>query len=401
MNKVLIADDEARIRRGIRGIIDWNQYGLEVVGEAEDGEMALEIAKEVRPDIFLLDICMPFLNGLDLISEINKELNDPVIIIISGHDEFKYAQSALQMKVFDYILKPIDRQVLREAIIKANEEANKRRKKEERDEFALVQLEKSNIYLKENFLRDLVNGNLIEIDIQNEIDYFNIDYSRRMGIMVLRMLDKRGGIVENRWQQDLICYAIENISKEVMVEFDSVCIFTDSEKQVVIISDIYPIKKWHEMRVVLENEISKFLKVNLIVEGEFLGDDPISISTVYSEVCERLNEKSRKTPIVIEVQKYIERNYFNENLCMSEISEKMGISQTYITRLLKKELGMTFIDYLTSVRIEKAIILLDDPTTKIYEVAELVGYSTQHYFSNVFKRYMGISPLDYKRRSSF
>lgn len=62
--KVLIADDEPRIRRGIKNIINWEEEGFEIIGEAEDGEEALCIAKENKPDILLLDICMSFLNGI-------------------------------------------------------------------------------------------------------------------------------------------------------------------------------------------------------------------------------------------------------------------------------------------------------------------------------------------------
>ena len=100
--------------------------------------------------------------------------------------------------------------------------------------------------------------------------------------------------------------------------------------------------------------------------------------------------------IVIEVQKYINRNYNKENLSISEVANSIGVSQTYLTRVFKRELRMNFIDYLTNVRIKNAIILMRDPSLKLYEIAEMIGYSTEHYFSNVFKKQVGISPEDYK-----
>ena len=398
--KVMIADDEPRIRRGIKNIINWEEFGLTIVGEAEDGEMALEVSKNLKPDIFLLDICMPFLNGLELITELNNNFDNPIIIIISGHDEFKYAQAAIQLNVFDYILKPIDREILKSTILKAKEEIVKREDKRQGEEFTTIQLKKSNLYLKENFMRDWVSGKLSNEDISNQMKYFNINYKNLMGMIIIRFLDKREAIIENKWQKDLLCYAVENIAKDLMDKFNNIIIFTDSKKQVVIISEVTLIKEWKELVINLENSIYEYLKIDVVVEREFLNYDPMDVNEIYKKLCNNLAEKSKKTPVVIEVQKYINRNYSNETVSITEIANKIGISQTYLTRLLKKELGMTFVDYLTSVRIKNSIILMEDPEIRIYEIAELVGYSTQHYFSNVFKKHMGMAPLDYKRGSN-
>ena len=81
MYKLLIADDEPRIRRGLRNSLDWNEFNIEVVGEAEDGEIALSQTEKLKPDIIFLDICMPFLNGLELIKKLNETDNNCIIII--------------------------------------------------------------------------------------------------------------------------------------------------------------------------------------------------------------------------------------------------------------------------------------------------------------------------------
>ena len=150
MIKVLIADDEPRIRRGIRNIIGLED-GFEIVGEAEDGEEALCLAKEKKPDILLLDICMPFLNGIQLIEELNKALCNPVVIIISGHDEFNYAQAALRLKVFDYILKPIDRENFKITLSKAKEEVVSRIKENEKESFKNKVLENNISYFSNRY----------------------------------------------------------------------------------------------------------------------------------------------------------------------------------------------------------------------------------------------------------
>lgn len=396
MIKVLIADDEPRIRRGIKSVINWENLEFELVGEAEDGEIALEIVKERKPDLLLLDICMPFLNGLDLIEEVKKVLDNPIIIIISGHDEFNYAQTALRLNVFDYVLKPIDRENLKMIIGKAKDEIIERRTQKEINKFVINKLEKNTDYLKENFLKDWMRGKVKSSELEKEMKYFNITYTNSMGLIVVKPIIKSRGVNEKEWELDLLSYAVSNIANEIMSKFEYVNIFIDSKKQVVILCDTNPIKYWHGVVNELENIINKYLEINVVICSSFLRNDPIQVNIVYKSLCNRLIDKSKKTPIVIEVQKYINRNYHNEDLSISEISNKLGISQTYLTRLFKRELGMTFIDYLTNVRIKNAIILMRDPSLKLYEIAELIGYSTQHYFSNVFKKHVGISPQDYK-----
>ena len=85
---------------------------LEVVAEAEDGEVALALTKEKKPDLLLVDINMPFLNGLEFIEALQKAMEHPVIVIITGYDSFAYAQRALRLGVMDYLLKPISEQTL-------------------------------------------------------------------------------------------------------------------------------------------------------------------------------------------------------------------------------------------------------------------------------------------------
>ena len=107
MFKLLIADDEQFVRKGLLDTLKWDEYNITVVEMAKNGREALEIAEKEKPDICLLDICMPLINGLDLIQKL-KEVNPEVItIIVTGHDEFEYAQRAVKLKVFDYILKPV------------------------------------------------------------------------------------------------------------------------------------------------------------------------------------------------------------------------------------------------------------------------------------------------------
>ena len=100
-------------------------------------------------------------------------------------------------------------------------------------------------------------------------------------------------------------------------------------------------------------------------------------------------------------QIYIETHYYKEELSLQDLAQSVQISPTYLSRLLKSEIGVSFIEYLTYVRVQKAMQLMSDPTVKIYEVAERVGYSNQHYFSTAFKKVVGLSPVEYRKRGSW
>ena len=122
MFRLLIVDDEYYVRVGIKSAIDWSEIGVEVVGEAADGEEALEMALSSRPDIILTDVRMPFMDGLTLMERLRSKMPECGFIVLSGHNEFEYARQAIRQGAFAYLLKPIDTdkliQLLKEAVLK-------------------------------------------------------------------------------------------------------------------------------------------------------------------------------------------------------------------------------------------------------------------------------------------
>lgn len=282
-----------------------------------------------------------------------------------------------------------------EIIRESENEFISRREKEE-NKLENKKLDKNFEKLKESFLKDWMKGKIRSSEVEKDMRYFNIKYTNSMGLIIVKPLIKDKEIIEDEKKVDLLSYGIYNIARDIMNKFENLNVFIDSKKQVVILCDINPIKYWHGAVNELENMINKYLNINVVICASFLRNDPVQVNIVYKSLCNRLIDKSKKTPVVIEVQKYINRNYNNEDLSISEIANSLGISQTYLTRLFKRELGMTFADYLTNVRIKNAIILMRDPSLRLCEIAKLIGYGTQHYFSNVFKKHVGISPQDYK-----
>jgi len=108
MLRVVIAEDEELIREGLRRELPWCALGMEVVGVAANGLEAVELCREKRADILLTDIRMPLLDGLELIARVRQAARETVCLIISGYDDFQYAQKAISLGVSHYFLKPLE-----------------------------------------------------------------------------------------------------------------------------------------------------------------------------------------------------------------------------------------------------------------------------------------------------
>ncbi len=119
--KILIADDEPHVRNGLKKIINWEELGIEQVFSAENGEEALRICKESRPEIVLTDIRMPGLDGLEMAKRALSQCGVKKILIMSGYSDFEYAKTALQLGAVDYLLKPVNVEELKASLCKSVE----------------------------------------------------------------------------------------------------------------------------------------------------------------------------------------------------------------------------------------------------------------------------------------
>ncbi len=158
MYTVYLADDEQLIREGLVEIIPWESLGLQLVGTAEDGRQALKGIRETKPDIVLTDIRMPYLDGLELIGKIREAHPDCRVVIITGHGEFTYAQSAIQLGVSDFILKPIDVTNLCRTLRRLKETLDHDRHQQNEVEEMRMQLQRVDEFRLQRQLRRFMTG---------------------------------------------------------------------------------------------------------------------------------------------------------------------------------------------------------------------------------------------------
>lgn len=151
MLKVLIIDDEPLIRKGLKTIIQWNDYDFDICGEAANGIEGLEKIDQLKPDLIIVDVKMPGMSGLEMIQKLKSANVNCKAIILSGYSDFSYAQKALEYDVEYYLLKPVDRKSLVEKV-KTIYDSIVREKREEED------LNKSVEIYRDKILESLIHG---------------------------------------------------------------------------------------------------------------------------------------------------------------------------------------------------------------------------------------------------
>ena len=161
MVKLFLVEDEKIMRDGIKKHIDWKGEDIDFVGEASDGELAYPQILKSKPDILVTDIKMPFMDGLELSKLVKKELPETRIIILSGYDEFKYAQEAVSIGVEEYLLKPISPTKLLETIKTVQKKIEESRKSESAlEEWSREEILERNAIEQQKLFRALVSGQM-------------------------------------------------------------------------------------------------------------------------------------------------------------------------------------------------------------------------------------------------
>lgn len=399
MYKLLIADDEAIIRKGLRNSINWNELNIKIVGEAEDGEIALKLASKLNPHIIMLDICMPFLNGLELIKQLKEANQKCIIIIITGYDQFEYMHEALKLKVFDYILKPVNKENLEDTISKVIQELNKMEQKRNYLDWTNKQVDENLNALRQSFLDNWLKGKLTCKNVNEELNFLKINFEESIGIIVIKVVENfKLELYVKKWDEKLLHFAVINIAYDLLKEFKPVVTFIDEDGNIIIFTNKFGNvnSNWYDMGNKIEEKIYYYLGYIVVIEQNKILNGIDGVEKSYKKLVNGINKKTQYKPVVLLTMRYIDANYCVNDLNLQNVADQFNVSPSYLSKLLKQETGTSFSDYLTNTRIKKAICFMEDPRIKIYEIAESVGYSNQHYFCKAFKKVIGFSPTEYR-----
>ena len=537
--RIILVDDEEEVRKSIIKKIDWNSAGFCVVGDAENGEDALEKIEALEPDVILTDIRMPYMDGLTLAERVRQKAPSAKIVIFSGYDDFEYAKQAIKLNVTEYILKPVNVEELTAILrrIKANLDQEIEQK---RDVSLLRENYKKNLpILREQFLNDLVSQPVEESVLKAKLSEYDIplagakkwvaaaiDIEREsveetelpihkekdlIPISVMQLVEEKLGkycrfsifnppriyeaelaviaaIDEENSQTGLID-VLGDICKEVKkilevpitigVGYRCECLAEISSSykgavnalgykaivgsgSTIYINDVEPVGRGKLQfdgkdeadlvgavkfgpREKIENVIQELLdkmsdaKVHYrqcqaymlsvtncmiqmmqmydldmdeIFEEGRENEGPLSfvpgtqkreefaqwLMGVALRVNQSMNRERDNTmkQVIKEAKEYIMDHYQDPELSVEKICRHLHMSPAYFSTMFKKETGQTYIAYLTEVRLNKAVELLNKTDDKTYIIAAKVGYQEQNYFSYVFKKRFGISPTKFR-----
>lgn len=191
MIKVFLVEDEVIVRNGIKNQINWEKESMQFVGEASDGELALPMIQQLKPDIIITDIRMPFMDGLQLSKVVKKEMPDCKIIILSGYDEFEYAKEAINIGITEYLLKPIASQELLKAVLRVRNMIYEEQLKKENIEIYKMELKETEkvTYLK--FFYEVVSNKMTVQELLEKSKEMNIDLvAREYNILLCKLFPK-------------------------------------------------------------------------------------------------------------------------------------------------------------------------------------------------------------------
>ena len=355
MCKIFLVDNEIAAREAIRASIPWEELGLELAGEAADGETALSMLREAQPDILITDLHMPRMDGMELCRRVRREMPDVRIAIVSAYADFACAQEALSLGLRAYLSKPVDAAELRAALARI----------------------------------------AAEIPGQPDAEFLCRDAQVVHGSKVLALIQHNGPPLSQ-----LLKYAelsdvnvIIDRCAEVLREVRSERL--DNHFMVDVLLE--------SCRIIRENQGAPRQVIPEAFcdqRGEDKMEDMLSFcrNILRKAISFRDSRGSARYGSVIRrAQAYIDERFSDSGLTLGDVAAHVALSNNHFCTIFSRETGMTFIEYLTSLRIRRAGELLRSTNMRTSEVAYAVGYNDPHYFTFLFKKNTGISPREYRR----
>lgn len=405
MLKVIIVDDEAVVRIGLKSMIDWQGAGFELVGEAENGEKALALIQNQKPDIVLTDIKMPGMNGLELISYPYKH-EKPIFIVLSSYDDFHYVKGALKAGAQDYLLKlEVTPELLLEIMNHAARQCG-------------ISMEPEKGKKTEGSLHDTMRN--IFYDLISDVP---LSEKRRetflkpfggppepeaFGCLILRVMDPNKFDSISDTELHMLNTSVINIVEEILNEYyKGYCIAGYHGSYYVVFVPENGMSGWErpfaqidELKLRITTLIAQYLNLNITAKAGSGGNGIAGAKEAYAKALSGFDESEMGGDshwLVSKALGYINA-HFQENICLDDVARHVGLSESYLSKILKQGTGKSYSKLLIQARIERAKYLLGSTEEKVYEVSRQVGYSNPYYFDRIFKSIAGVSPSDYRNR---
>ena len=382
MYKVLLAEDELLVRIGLKNSIDWRRFGMEIAAEEESGSLAFSRYEELKPDVVITDIRMPGMSGLELIEKIRERDRRCAIIVISCLNDFELLQKLIRWDVLGYVLKA-------SMTIPEVEELLGRAQK---------RLDESGGGGESRETEDCSREELLEAFV----------LKRQIGEKEFRERWKKAGYGEPLYRS-MTVFRIISPGGRPLNEMGAAfvkSVLHDNLRGSDIVWSGQEAAAFHSEAVSCTD--SRFGRISQMIQSLLEG----SFSQVTQQISGELSALPAETQMLLklcggrgtEQDRIVFRavdyilNHYRENVTLAEISAEVGLSPNYFSTLFKKETGISFVNYLNDIRIEKAKLLLSNTEEYLYRIAEETGFHTVEHFSQTFKQKEGMNPGDYRRK---
>ncbi len=354
MYKMILIDDDEFFRKNLIRKTDWSSLNLFIAGEAGNGRDALALIQRLRPEIVVCDIKMPVMDGITVLKKL-EGTRGMKFIILSGFNDFTFTREAIQHGAFDYILKPVKSEEIVGVLIRACESLSKEKSTQNNHLMHSIVMRKKMVEQYESLLIHLAESR----DIQSICAYINDFYE---------------GIDEN---------AHADVYQSSYTEF------------AVLANKMCEIFKL-DPGFILKKTVANLHRFG--TDGKHIVRDVVK--QMFQEVIDQLicSKNTEGKKVISEALEFINQNY-HQKLSLEIMSKKYFINSAYFSQLFKSITNENFSTYLTRKRIEKSKELLTLKSLKIHQVAEMVGYTDEKYFSQIFKKHTGIPPSEYIKNS--
>ena len=520
MYSVLLVDDERIILEGLAVVVEWERHGTALAGKAKNGAEALEMIREIRPDIVITDLKMPNMNGLELIAAVREAYPDIVFVILSGYDEFEYAQRAMQYGVRHYLLKPCGEREIMDTLDRVVAELRAAEERKRYTQGIRAQFEKMKPQLRQQLLKEFLTNKTYGMkEWESCRSIFGLPAE---GARVRLILFEPDAASAPEYEQ---LFALQNISSELIGECAPVHLDAAIGDRVAVLCDAAPLERLMPVignvqrvyqayygiettasvsdeadvgslrrlyKETLESlsgrfylgggsiitradtpqpanmldlpdaeELARAVRSGSAAEAESLLSDcfrrlkdmRLDVQVAKTYLAELYMVLIRQAPqdrlsgyferavsflasetlrqmerFVLDIAREIASSYYDANLqhrselvrrmiaCVQErlgdetltlgrlASEVFFMNADYLGRLFRKETGERFSNYLLAARIERAKRLIAESgqsSLRIGAIAEAVGFGNNpQYFSQVFKKHTGLTPTEFKRKTS-
>ena len=236
MYRVVLVDDEVLIREAMKNSIPWNRLGYDLIAVCENGKEAVSVLQKERVDLVITDICMPFMDGMELSKYIYENHPATDVLILSGYDDFSFAKQAVKYKVEEYLLKPVTAAEMSETLRELKKKLDKKHEQTEEYRQMKSAMRKNQNVIRSNVLMHLMEFSMPAAELLSELAANHIQLDRdyyRVAVVAMDMFEYV--LEEDREKSTLMSFVSFNVADEIVREYDAGIVFQGTQSQTVIL----------------------------------------------------------------------------------------------------------------------------------------------------------------------